>query len=175
MPSIIVCPLNQVEARIAAHAPARMISLLDPVSMIETPAALCAQSHLKVGVNDIAAAQDGLVEPGRDHARAILDFVDEWQIDRPLLVHCWAGVSRSTATAFIAACRLNPDAEEIVIAQMIRRRSPTASPNPLLVAAADHLLGRAGRMRAAVEAIGRGEMAWEGVAFELPARLGARA
>jgi predicted protein tyrosine phosphatase len=175
MPSIIVCPLSQVEARIAVHGPARLISLLDPANMIETPKGLCAQSHLKVGVNDIAAPQDGLVEPGRDHARAILDFVDGWETDRSLLVHCWAGVSRSTATAFIAACRLNPETEELAIAQAIRRRSPTASPNPLLVAAADHLLGRAGRMRAAVEAIGRGEMAWEGVAFELPARFGVQA
>jgi predicted protein tyrosine phosphatase len=53
------------------------------------------------------------------------------------------------------------------IAQQIRSISATATPNPRIVAIADRLLARDGRMVAAVEAIGRGEMAYEGIPFRL--------
>jgi predicted protein tyrosine phosphatase len=172
MARIIVCPLTQLEARLALHGPERLISLLDPATMIETPDGFPPEGHLRLGINDIAERQDGLITPGQAHAEAIVDFVDAWDRAAPLLIHCWAGVSRSTATAFIALCRVNPDHDESAIARMVRAASPTASPNPALVAAADGVLQRQGRMIAAVAGIGRGEMCWEGVAFDLPARLG---
>ena len=49
----------------------------------------------------------------------------------------------------------------------MRAASPFASPNSRLVAIGDALLGREGRMVSAVEAIGRGEMAFESVPFSL--------
>jgi predicted protein tyrosine phosphatase len=55
-----------------------------------------------------------------------------------------------------AVCALNPDRPEIEIAHELREASPTASPNPRIVALADALLGRDGRMIAAIESIGRG-------------------
>ncbi len=45
--------------------------------------------------------------------------------------------------------------------------SPTATPNARIVSLADRMLGRDGRMIAAIEPIGRGEMAYEGVPFRL--------
>ena len=44
------------------------------------------------------------------------------------------------------------------IAQALRRASPTATPNIRIVSLADRLLGRDGRMIAAIETIGRGVM-----------------
>jgi predicted protein tyrosine phosphatase len=82
-------------------------------------------------------------------------------------VHCYAGISRSTAGAFITACALNPQRDENVIAKTIRQASPTAMPNALLVSIADRMLGREGRMVAAVQAIGRGLAAEEGHPFRL--------
>ena len=94
-------------------------------------------------------------------------FVGEWDRAEPLLIHCFAGVSRSTAAAFIAACALSPTQSESAIAQAIRAASPTATPNARLVAAADRVLARSGRMRAAIEAIGRGAACETGVPFGL--------
>jgi predicted protein tyrosine phosphatase len=82
-------------------------------------------------------------------------------------VHCYAGISRSTAGAYVAACALNPQRDERAIAHELRRASPTATPNARIVSLADGLLGRAGRMMAAINAIGRGEMAYEGIPFRL--------
>ncbi len=55
----------------------------------------------------------------------------------------------------------------------LRRASPTAYPNRLLVALADEALARDGRMMAAVEDIGRGKIVEEAEVFALPARLAA--
>jgi hypothetical protein len=44
-----------------------------------------------------------------------------WDRAHPLVVHCYAGVSRSTASAFIAACALAPHRDEAAIAQAIRQ------------------------------------------------------
>jgi predicted protein tyrosine phosphatase len=67
----------------------------------------------------------------------------------------------------VTACALNPHRDEITIARQIRRASPTAMPNRRLVALADHLLGRGGRMVAAIEAIGPGLAAAEGRPFRI--------
>lgn len=170
MPSIAVCSLALVPHSIERLRPWGMITLLSPGSLIDTPPGLGAGGHLSLAMNDIPAPAEGLSPPAADHVDQILDFIGRWDLEQPLLVHCWAGVSRSTATAFITACALNPHADEAMIAAEIRALSPTASPNPLLVAHADEKLGRGGRMRDAVLAIGPAAEAWEGVPFELAAR-----
>ncbi len=86
-----------------------------------------------------------------------------------MVVHCWAGISRSTAAAYTALCTINPDAPEELIAMRLREASPTAYPNRLIIRLADAALGRKGRMVRAVESIGRGVPAGEAVPFSLPA------
>jgi predicted protein tyrosine phosphatase len=84
-----------------------------------------------------------------------------------MVVHCFAGISRSTAGAFVAACALNPRRDEAAIAWQLRRLSQTASPNRRIVSIADRMLGRSGRMIDAVETIGPGLSAYEGDPFQL--------
>ena len=84
-----------------------------------------------------------------------------------MLIHCYAGISRSTASAFITVCVLAPHRDEREIALALRQASPTATPNSRLVALADAYLGRDGRMRAAIESIGRGVDCYEGAPFAL--------
>jgi predicted protein tyrosine phosphatase len=169
MPTITVCPLNQIHDLIERQKPSRLISLLDPSSMIDTPSAIGADRHLKLGVNDIPSPSPGLIAPGASHVRALLDFVASWDVESPMLIHCWAGVSRSTASALIAACVLNPETPEAAIVQRIRALSPTATPNIALTAYADDMLDRGGRMVDAVRAIGQGADCFEGVPFTIPA------
>ncbi|MET0606361.1 MAG: protein-tyrosine phosphatase family protein, partial [Beijerinckiaceae bacterium] len=105
------------------------------------------------------------------HVERLIAFVRDWGVERrsPLVVHCFAGISRSTAAAYAAACLLAPEIDEQTWAQRIRERSPTATPNARIVALADEILGRRGRMIAAAEAIGRGVdvETWDGVPFSL--------
>jgi predicted protein tyrosine phosphatase len=110
-----------------------------------------------------------MILPCVEHLEAILRFGEDWDASRPLLVHCWAGVSRSTAAAFIIACARNPQVPELHVAQSMREASPTAYPNRLMIALADDMLGRDGRMLAARETMGASFVDLMGSPFELPA------
>ena len=122
-------------------------------------------------MNDIAQPMLGLDAPTEVHVGNLLSFVKDWNGDGAMLVHCWAGVSRSTAAAFISLCVLNDTVPEQDLAARLRQAAAHASPNRLLVALADDLLGRQGRMVDAIDAMGPATMVWEGKVFELPARV----
>lgn len=167
--TLIVCGLAEVPAIIAARAPSHMITLLDSASMIETPAALPAERHLRLSVNDIAEPMEGLILPSADLVHQLLAFGRGWDASAPMIVHCWAGISRSSASAFILACDRNPQADERLIALRMRRAAKHAYPNRRIVALADDILGRRGRMVDAVEAMGDYEYSGYGVPFDFSA------
>jgi predicted protein tyrosine phosphatase len=110
---------------------------------------------------------DGYIHPADEHVSRLIDFVRGWDRAKPLVVHCYAGISRSTAGAYVAACALNPGRSELAIAQAIRAASPTATPNARFIALADQALGRNGRMTAAIEQIGPGVVAYLADPFRL--------
>jgi predicted protein tyrosine phosphatase len=167
MSFIHVCSLARLDAAVEETGARSVVSLLQEGTPIVRPAAITLDRHLFISVSDIVAPMDGQIMPGEVHVRRLIDFVRDWDRGEPLLIHCFAGVSRSTAAAFIAACALNPSRREHDIAQRIRAASPTATPNVLLVALADRQLARNGRMIDAIAAIGRGELCFEGVPFSL--------
>ena len=118
-------------------------------------------------MDDITEHAEGFVAPNDAHIVQVLDFVRGWDRRAPLVVHCYAGISRSTASAFAAACMLNPDRDERIIARQIRDASPIASPNRLLVSLADRALGRDGRMVRALDEMGPGSMTVVGRPFRV--------
>jgi predicted protein tyrosine phosphatase len=164
---INVCPLSLLDATVMATGAKQILTLLNVGTKVVRPAAVDERMHLFLGMNDIVEAVDGQILPGDDHLTQLLRFVRSWDQQSPLVIHCFAGVSRSTAAAFTTACALNPGLDEHELAQTIRLLSPTATPNRRIVALADDRLGRNGRMLAAVDAIGRGEECFEGVPFAL--------
>jgi predicted protein tyrosine phosphatase len=165
---IFVCPLSGVEDAIKRHRPSHLISLLDPESMIQTPNGIETGCHLQLGMNDISMPVEDMVQPAATHIEELLNFIKGWDQSQPLLVHCWAGISRSTAAAFIALCALNEGHDEEEIAMLIRQEGDHAFPNRLMVRIADDLLNRNGRMCAAIEAMGPARATWEGKLFSLP-------
>jgi predicted protein tyrosine phosphatase len=118
-------------------------------------------------MDDITEEMDGFVAPCDWHIEQVLSFVRGWDRGAPLVIHCYAGISRSTASAFAAVCALNPHRDEMTIARQIRAASPIASPNRLIVSLADKALGREGRMLRAIEEMGPGSMTVEGRPFRI--------
>ncbi|MBE7185701.1 MAG: protein tyrosine phosphatase [Methylobacterium mesophilicum] len=162
---ILVAPRSAVERLIAEHRPGALVSLRSPDAALFSPALIPCGRQLHLVMNDIAEDRPGLVSPTEAQVRALLDFMAEWDRARPLLIHCYAGISRSTAAAFIAMAALYPGRDEGELAAELRALSPSATPNPYLIRLADALLGRDGRMVHAVERIGRGAEAFEGTPF----------
>ncbi|WP_427789207.1 tyrosine phosphatase family protein [Brevundimonas diminuta] len=160
---LIVSPLPQVEQLLAEHQPSHLVTLASPGA----EAAFDAEHRLDLRFNDIAAPREGLVAPSLEHVEALLAFAKGWTGARPLLIHCWAGVSRSTAAAYVVACARTAPGREGEWAACLRDAAPTATPNPLMIALADRLLNRDGAMMRAVEAIGRGAETDWGAPFAL--------
>lgn len=175
--AILVCPLAQVSNLIAARAPERIVSLLDPESTFPYSGPAYTNKHLRLSFHDVDVATSGEDAPRPEQVAQLLAFVTAWDRRFPILIHCRAGIGRSTAAAFITACLHNPSVAELAIAVALRRASPLARPNELLVRLADAALARLGRMSRAIEETGRG-LTWgevevqlkaegEGVPFEL--------
>lgn len=173
--TIWICSLAAAPDMARKLKPSRVVSLLSPYDSFPAFAGMGPDLHLQVAIHDITADIGDWQAPAQTDAEKVIRFVEGWDRKNPLLIHCWAGISRSTASAFIRACVHNPKADEEEIAWAIRDASPTASPNPRLVGHADALLGRGGRMTRAIEAIGRGEVSEEARAFSIPSAFGAPA
>ena len=139
-----------------AHAQAgaeHIVSLLSPGSDFPDFEGFGDDRHMRVEINDILEDMENRPAPGEHHVENLVGFLKEWRPEAPLLIHCWAGMSRSTATAMIAACLHNPEADEDRIGAALAAASPTAFPNTRIVAIADEMLGRNGRMAKAAEKI----------------------
>jgi predicted protein tyrosine phosphatase len=123
--------------------------------------------HLQLAFHDVVVLTPGLIAPDAEVMQAIIDFGRNGGTERPLLIHCWAGISRSSAAAYAIACDRNPGFED-AIADELRKRSPVVTPNMLMVRLADDLLDRRGAMVNAIARIGRGADAFEGAPYQLP-------
>jgi predicted protein tyrosine phosphatase len=164
---IHVCSLAALHATVAATKASHVLTVMANVEQVQRPPSVREANHLRISMDDITEAIDGFVPPNEEHVAQVLDFVRGWDRAAPLVVHCYAGISRSTASAFAAACALNPQRDEMAIARQIREASPTAFPNRLIVELADRALGRDGRMLRALEAMGPGSMMVEGRPFRV--------
>jgi predicted protein tyrosine phosphatase len=164
---IYVCSMSKVGETIAATGARRLVTLLNAGTPFERPPAIVQANHLFLPMNDIVTENPDMVAPSSSHVETLLGFVRSWDRSTPLVVNCFAGISRSTAAAYITAAALAPSRNEEELAATLRRLAPSATPNTLLVRHADALLGRQGRMIAAIDAIGRGADAFEGTPFGL--------
>lgn len=166
--SIHVCALSRLRETVTRTSARYVVSAINPWSIPETPAGVADEDHLRLAINDITIPHRDLVHPEPHHIEALVRFACRWNRNGPLVVHCLAGISRSSASAYIANCALNPEVAEADIARNLRRASPTAAPNLLMVALADDLLARNGRMIAAIEGLSRPVATLEAETFSLP-------
>lgn len=165
---IYVCNLPELERHTQALIPSHLISLVSDAEQPATPAGMLADRHLRVVVNDISEPLLGYILAGEDHVAALIAFLRAWRHDEgPLLIHCMAGISRSTAAALIALV-VKAEGREMAAAMQLRRAAPHAYPNRRLIALADQLLECQGRLIAARDAMGAPRLAFNGPLVELP-------
>jgi len=164
---VIVSPLGELDATWRACQPSHVIGMLSPTSVHPVLEGHDAARRLVLEFHDINVPREGFTAPDPAMVSSLLDFSEGWDGSAPLLIHCWAGISRSTAAAYIVACARSVHGAEDDIASRLRAASPMATPNRLMVEIADGLLRRDGRMLEAIDRIGRGDDAAEGIVFAL--------
>jgi len=150
---IYVCSLAELPHRTVELRPGYVVSMVGVAEQPDTPSGVPPERHHRVEIDDISQPLDGLVLPDETHVAPLIDFLRDRDRGQPVLFHCMAGVSRSTAGALIALA-LDAEGREEEAAERLYAAAPHAHPNRRIVALADRLLGRAGRLIAAREAMG---------------------
>ena len=145
LPPIHICNRSRA-ARIKRRGWSGVITLADPgqrdvLAFHKWP----HPEHLVVRCEDLDYETPGFITPTEEHVQRIIDFGRN-HVDGGILIHCNAGISRSSATALtILADRLGPGKEQDALDQMLFMQ-PEAVPNILIVMHADMLLGRDGSL-----------------------------
>lgn len=145
--SITICGLSEL-CEHGDRGFSHVVSILDPVwPDPDEFARWTAHRRFVWRFDDVVETGRGYVEPNRRHIEEILELGSEL-VGEPatqLLIHCHAGVSRSTATAVILMAQDNPGREAEVFAELMRVR-PRSWPNALMLRLADALLQRDGAL-----------------------------
>lgn len=167
MSSVLISPYSAIDSTIRRYRPSHLVSLMvEP--HVQTPAAIQTGCHLRLCIHDVTEPGDGITCPEHSHISSLLDFTRSWGRSSPILIHCWAGISRSTAAAYIVLCDLHAAGDEQRLAKVLQFYAPHAQPNRLMVRHADILLARQGRMVSAIESMPRAVPALEGEVVEIP-------
>ncbi|WP_085375552.1 tyrosine phosphatase family protein [Magnetospirillum sp. ME-1] len=154
-----ICGLDELADELEAFNPTHVISILDPgeddhdplvfPGLIKVLSLRFFDLHAMGGVVGRSLDRQGRNEhPSVDHAESIIQFGRVIPAGARVLIHCWAGVSRSTAAAYVLAC-LHMTTDEAM--DLILGLRPGAMPNRLIVRFADKILGFEGRMVAAID------------------------
>ena len=108
--------------------------------------------HLLLAFHDITdPPSGGMVPPSRKDVAKILAFAKGIEPEHEVLVHCAAGISRSSAAALaIIASKLKPTPQNAMKAiETLLAIKDIIHPNHNMVVDTDHLLGYGGHLRAA--------------------------
>lgn len=168
MSRFIMCPLILLDEIVMRYQPSHVVTLITAGTDVPTPSTIEPDHHLSLNFNDIDAPRPGLVPMGQSQMEILVQFFRDWDQKAPMVIHCFAGISRSTAAAMIGIAALRPDRSAEAIAAELRFRAPSATPNKRMLALADDLLHPKGSLLEAGTALGRGAEAFQGVPFAMP-------
>ncbi|MGQ0676588.1 MAG: tyrosine phosphatase family protein [Rhodospirillales bacterium] len=149
-----ICGVRELDG-FAEAGVSDVLSILDPEQPVpDSFQRYAPHRRTTLRFDDVVLPSPGHAMPAQDHVAAILEFGERLTAAdgaAHLLVHCYAGVSRSTAAAAILMAQRNPGRERDAFMALIGVR-PRAWPNSRMVALADDLLARRGRLRAGLDA-----------------------
>lgn len=136
-PSLIaICRKNRVKDTVRKIGATHILSFLDPGDRLVTPREVAPSNHVTFNMDDTHEPRDAY-PPTMEHVRQVHAWFDALPADARLLVHCFQGVSRSTAMTLGLLATLWTPEDAAIRLQKIR---PEATPNRLIVALwDDHL------------------------------------
>lgn len=174
-PILTVCGLSELEEH-GGRGITHVLSILDPQTPDPDFGRYPPHQRTTLRFDDIVQDEPGKVLPSREDVDAILAYgrslADGTPGEGHLLVHCHAGISRSTAAMAILMAQAYPlEPEGAVVDRLVALR-PQAWPNLRMIAFADEALGRDGRLVAAVAALYRRRLAARPELADGLARLG---
>jgi predicted protein tyrosine phosphatase len=156
---ITVCGIEELAGHCTTGS-SHVLSILDPDYPVpEAFGAFGEHEKLEVRFHDIIDDTPGLVLPQPEHVEQILklgrDLLAEPAATAHLLVHCHAGISRSTASMALILAQALPDQPAVTVLQLVHGIREKAWPNLRLIELGDAMLGRNGTLVEATHALHR--------------------
>ena len=154
---ITVCGIEELEGHCTTGA-SHVLSILDPDHPVpEAFGTYGEHAKLELRFHDIIEDTPGQIPPHPADVDAILAFGRNLQAEPAgaahLLVHCHAGISRSTASMALILAQAMPGQPGEAILGMVHAIREKAWPNLRLVEIGDAKLGRHGTLVAATHAL----------------------
>jgi predicted protein tyrosine phosphatase len=154
---ITICGIPELGEHGAAGV-THVLSILDP-EWPDPPAfdEFAPHRRLALRFHDVIEPLSDRIAPTRQDVERLLAFGHELNAAASphLLVHCHAGVSRSTASAALILAQAHPEQPAAEILQTVAQMRPRAWPNLRILEFGDELLGRGGQFAAAAGAVYR--------------------
>ena len=161
---ITVCGIDELPEH-SEIGVTHVLSILDPEWPVPDAFGTFGEHErleLELRFHDVIEAAPDRILPALEHVAQVLAFGRDMLAGPPpgahLLVHCHAGVSRSTASMILIVARARPEAPARAVAQEIFRIRPKAWPNLRIIEMGDAMLGRGGEIVAAVTEIYRAQL-----------------
>jgi len=147
--NLFVCSLAQMPDFVKKYQITHMITLMSEYEIKEDgfvfPKELNPDNWLHIDIRD-TSNHTFRKAPKIYHIQKIIEWANNLPEDANLLVHCYAGISRSTATALMIAVLKNGiDSIDDSFNWLIRHR-PIAIPNILMIELADYALDANGKL-----------------------------
>ncbi len=159
---LTVCGLDEL-ADVGGNRPSHVLSILDPDWPVpEAFGDYGEHDKLELRFHDIIEDLPGQIAPQHEHVEALLAFGRDLMTEPPaeahLLVHCHAGISRSTAAMTLILAQFLPKVPAPEIFAEVLRIREKAWPNLRMLEMGDAMLGRGGAFPAAAHAIYRQQL-----------------
>ena len=95
---IHVCSLARLHETVETCGARYIITLLKNTDQVVRPPVITEKNHLILSMDDIAKPMEGYEAPAAHQIETLIEFATRWDRTAPLVVHCYAGISRSTAS-----------------------------------------------------------------------------
>jgi predicted protein tyrosine phosphatase len=151
---VTICGIDELGFHCTAGV-THVLSILDPAWPEPEAFGVFDPHHrLELRFHDVIEPNPGWIAPERRDIERLLDFSLDFIRARGthLLVHCHAGISRSTAAATLVLAQAGRDRPADEALQAVVRLRPRAWPNLRVIEFGDELLGRRGEIVEAARA-----------------------
>lgn len=143
---LTVCSKNQVKGRVKAVNATHLVTMLDPGDRIYRPSRILRENHLWLAFEDEEDPAHRFA-PTEDHCAKILEFGANLPSNSITVVHCFAGMCRSTAAALALFVQKHGVDSTWAARQWMLQDRPQALPNMLMAQHFDRLLNARGKFK----------------------------